>query len=218
MKAAQKYLLSALGALLILVLAWLFLISPQLQERTELQEAAENARVQQQTLRTQISRLQQVRAESPELEALLVAADTIIPRNDAALPAALRQLQMAANEAGAQLISVSMSRPTTPQSATDTPFPTGIAQIGITVTVEGGYFQLVDFLRRVEDPVLSPRAILWNSATVSETEYPTLSVNLAGAMYAYLETGTPAPTPADDATDEPTDDSTDGANENGGDA
>lgn len=218
MKASQKYLIAGLIGLLVLALGWMFLINPNLQERAELQESAENARAEQQALRTQIARLQQVRAESPELEALLVAADSLVPRDDAALPATVRQLQMAADDAGAQLLSVAMTRPAVPQSATDTPFPAGIAQIGITVTVEGGYFQLVDFLRRIEDPVVSPRAILWSQATLTVSEYPTLSVSLAGNMYAYLDAGVVAP-PADQPNDEATEDAVDGGDDQpGGDA
>ena len=110
-----------------------------------------------------------MRSRSPEIEALVAAADTIIPHDDPALPAAVRQLQVAANDSGASLVSVSMSRPEVTESTNEAAVPAGLATIGTTVTVSGGYFQLVDFLRRIEDPVISPRAVLWQQANVAST-------------------------------------------------
>ena len=88
--------------------------------------------------------------------------------------------------------------------------PAGLATIGTTVTVSGGYFQLVDFLRRIEDPVISPRAVLWQQANVALDQYPTLTLNLSGALFAYLDDlGQPAPEHRRSGTEEPTDGETD---------
>lgn len=203
----QKTLLSILAAVLLVILAFVFLLRPQMTEADEVRQEIEDTRAQQAQLESQIVRLEDVRARSPEIEALVAAADTLIPRDDPALPAAVRQLQMAANDSGAQLVSVAMSRPAVTEATNDVAVPPGLATIATSVTVSGGYFQLVDFLRRVEDPVISPRAILWNQANVTLAEYPTLTMNLSGALFAYLEDiGAPAPAPP---TEEPTDGETD---------
>ena len=201
----QKTLLSILGAVLLVVLAFVFLFRPQMTQADELRQDIEDTRAQQAQLRTQIAQLEDVRSRSPEIEALVAAANTIIPHDDPALPAAVRQLQVAATDSGASLVSVSMTRPEVAESNNDVPMPEGLATIGTTVTVSGGYFQLVDFLRQIEDPVISPRAVLWQQANVVLDEYPTLTLNLSGALFAYLDDlGQPAPAP-DTGTEQPTD-------------
>ena len=202
----QKTLLSILGAVLLVVLAFMFLLRPQMTEADEVRVEIEDTKAQQQQVQAQIAQLEDVRSRSPEIEALVTAADTVIPHDDPALPAAVRQFQMAANESGASLVSVSTARPEVAESVTETPFPDGLAAINTTMTVSGGYFQLVDFLRRIEDPVLSPRAVLWSQANVSLDEYPTLTLNLSGSMFAYLDDigATPeggSATPTDDGTE-----------------
>jgi hypothetical protein len=52
---------------------------------------------------------------------------------------------------------------------------------------EGGYFQVVDFLRRLEDPVVTPRGVLVQSVTASPGELPTLSVSVSVVMFADLQ-------------------------------
>lgn len=185
----QLTLLAALGAVLLVVVAYLFLIKPQQDEVTEIRTEIESTQDQQTQVRAQISRLEDVRARIPEVEAAIAAAETILPRDDAKLAAAVRQLQVAANDSGAELTSISMGRPeaVTADADTEVTVPADLASISVTATVGGGYFQIVDFLRRVEDPALTPRAVLWGSASVTLDEYPTLTANLSGNMFAYLE-------------------------------
>lgn len=186
----QTALVAALGALLILVLAFVFIVRPRQQEVAEIQTEIEEVRAEQGVVRTQIARLEEVRARSPEVEAALAAAESVIPRDDAKIPAAVRQLQMAANDSGADLASVALDRPADVAELNedeDVEVPEDLTSLSVTVTVRGGYFQIVDFLRRIEDPVVTPRALLWTNAAVSLEDYPTLNANLSGVMFAYLE-------------------------------
>jgi hypothetical protein len=163
-------------------------------------------------LRAEIDRLQTVREQAPDVEAELAAADAIVPR-DASLPAALRQLQLAADEAGIVLSSISTGRP----AELPDPPEGGLSAIGLSLQVAGGYFQVVDFLRRVEDPSITSRGILWTTATVARTDeaYPELQVTLAGNAFAVIPLTTlpePEPEPEpDDETDEADEDGEDGS-------
>jgi Tfp pilus assembly protein PilO len=180
-----QILLSVLGAILLIVLFWLLLWSPKQDELELVRQDIEAAQMDQQRLTTERNQLRAVRDEAPEVEAHLAAARAVLPA-DPGLPAALRQLQIAADEANAVLESVSPSRPEQVDGA-----PEGLSRINISVQLSGGYFQLVDFLRRVEDAAITPRGLAWNDLSLTRQEYPTLGATLSGAMYAQL----PAPPP-----------------------
>lgn len=184
----QTLLLVAVGAIAIIVLFYMFGWKPKADELAEVRAQTEDAIAQQSVLESQIANLESIRAVAPEIEAALAAAESLIPR-DAALPSALRQLQLAADDSGVELVSIAPGRP-----AADPDVPE-VARISLSVNAEGSYFQIVDFLRRLEDPTITPRVVLLQNISVSGLEHPTLSIAMTGAMFAIL----PAP-PAPEAT------------------
>lgn len=181
-------LVSGLVAVLLAAGFFLLLYQPKNDEVADLEEQAATLQAQQAQLTSQISRLKQVRREAPDIEAQLAAAEAVIPRS-AALPVFVRQMQQAADDSGVTLLSLS---PGAPSAVADG--PDGLASISVSASVTGGYFQLVDFLRRLEDPSITARGFLWTSAGVAPSEYPTLSLSLSGEMFAYLP-GAPQPAP-----------------------
>lgn len=187
-----QLLLSAVAGILVIALFWFLLYQPKREALAEVEEQILAEEAVQAGLQTEINRLRSVRDEAPEVEAELAAAEAIVPR-DAALPSALRQLQLAADEAGLVLSSVSTGRPTAVDGA-----PEGLAGIDVTVQILGGYFQTVDFLRRVEDPAITPRGLVWLDAALAKAEYPQLSVSLSGRIFVVL----PAPPPVEEETSE----------------
>lgn len=206
--------LLGLAAVALIALSFMFLIKPKMDEAAELRAEAEDVRTQQSQVRAQIASLEEVRATSPDLEAQLAATSAIIPE-DPALPAALRQLQVAADDSGVTLVSVAPGDPT---SAGVEGMP-NLSAISINLQLTGGYFQVVDFLRRIEDPVITARGILIQDVSVTPEEYPTLSVSVSGTMFSILEQPAqdqPAPQPTEtetgaDVTEEATEVQTEGA-------
>jgi Tfp pilus assembly protein PilO len=196
-------LLSALAAILLIALSWMFLFQPRNAEIADLQAETQNLESQAQQLQARITALQQVREASPDYEAQLAAAYAVVPR-ETALPAMLRQLQLAADESGLTLMTVSPSRPA---AVTLEGGATGLSAINIAVDIEGRYFQLVDFLRRLEDPSISPRGLRWNSLNVGGDleDYPSLTASLQGDLYALLPTVSVDDTAAPEATDDAND-------------
>lgn len=194
-------LLAGLGAVLVIVLFWLFLWSPKTEEIEQTQTEIEAARTQQATLRTQIARLEDVRARAPEIEARLAAAESIIPR-DVSLPAMVRQVQLDATDSGVELMSISPGQPVAFSEEL-----ANLARIPLSLQIQGSYFQIVDFLRRVEDPAITPRGIKWDSLNVIEEEYPVLLAVVGGEMYAVV----PDLPVVQDAPGEPTPGPTEGA-------
>jgi Tfp pilus assembly protein PilO len=197
-------LLGGLAAVLIVVLFWLLLWNPKSEELAELDIQIADAQAQQVQLQARIGSLRQVRERAPEAEAHLAASEVVVPR-DPAMPAALRQLQQAASEAQLTLRSVSPGR-AQPLAADDVAMEPGTQLVGypITVLLEGRYFQVVDFLRRIEDPAISPRGFSWSSMNASvPEEYPGLTVDVSGMIYAVVPAGgIPEEAPPPPMTDE----------------
>jgi Tfp pilus assembly protein PilO len=173
MKRSQIFL-SALAAVLLVAVFWVTLFQPKREEAAELEAQVLTEQDVQAELSAEIARLQAVRDTAPEVQAELAAAEAIVPR-ESALPAALRQLQLAADDSGAVLQAVTTARPTPIEDG-----PEGLNQIETSVQLVGGYFQIVDFLRRVEDPQVTPRGLDWTNVTITKDEWPTLNVSLTG--------------------------------------
>ncbi len=225
------WLLSGLAMLLVIVLFWLLWWSPRDEELVRLDTEIEEAQAQQTETQGEITSLREVREDAPDVQSLITASDAIVP-NSPSLPAALRQLQLAGEESGLTLRSVSPGRPQalTDEAEGEAPVEgeeptegapeleegTQLASIEISVVVEGSYFQIVDFLRRVEDPEISPRGVIWTQVATSPLEYPELTATLNGQMYAVLPAGIEAEDEAEPDTGESADE--DAAGEDADDA
>jgi Tfp pilus assembly protein PilO len=200
--------LTALGLLLLAVLFYVFVFQPTRDQVADLDEQVAAEQAQQAQLEQEIARLRDVRERAPEVEADLAAAEAIVPQ-DPALPALVRQLQTAADDAGMTLSSISTSRPT---EIADAPEP-GLSSMSVDGQLAGTYFQMVDFLRRIEDPSITPRGVTWSNVTVArpDADYPELQFSLSGSAYAVIETEPPPEAePEPDADGAEGDDEADG--------
>lgn len=207
MTAARVPLLAALVAVLLAALAWFLLYEPRRSERAELEaDAAELVR-EQQSLRLEIARLEEIEENEPEVRAALERHGEFIPLG-VAQPSALRQLQRTADAAGVEITSTSFSDPVPVEEAPSTGVPgTALVSASLTMGLEGGFFQAADFLRRVE--VDMPRAVLVQSVLMEESDdgFPDLAVTWSGELFAI------AAVPEDEEEDEPPDDSEDAEEE-----
>jgi Tfp pilus assembly protein PilO len=171
-------LLAVLAAVLVVVSFWLLLWQPKQDEIVATREEIQATQDQQRMIEAELVHLRSVRESAPEGEALLAAAGVIVPDRPNQ-PSLLRQLQTAADDARLTLTSVNFGRP-----ADSLPEGEMIASLPTNLAIEGGYFQIVDFLRRIEAPEITPRGVLWDSITITEGEYPTLVAALSGRTFA----------------------------------
>ena len=185
-------LLGVLGAVLIVALWWLFVYSPGADELAQVQDEIAAAEAEQASLEQRIEALEAVRARAPEIEAAIALAAGVVP-SEPGLPAAFRQVEAAAEDAGATIRSLAAQRPVPVEELSE------LHQIEVTMNVEGSYFQLVDLVRRIEDPTITARGFDFTTSSLTLDEYPTLTASLTGRLYAILD---PVPTPP---SDEPTD-------------
>ncbi|MFA9445653.1 hypothetical protein [Egicoccus sp. AB-alg6-2] len=190
----QTILLVVLASVLVTSMYWFLMFRPQREELAAVETRIVAQEDEQARLRLELERLQLIRDRAPEVEAELTAMAAIVPE-DTALPAAVAQLQRAADDARITMLAVSTSRPSPlPESVQP------ITAIDLTAQVEGSYFQLVDFFRRIEDPTITARGLQWTNVTVARGEYPLLTVSLSGTIYT-LAPSTPPPPEAEADTD-----------------
>ena len=190
-------MLGVLGLLLLLIAFYFLGWRPKSEQIEELGVQRDLVVAQTRELEQQAQELEQIRQTAPDIEAQIVAAESVIPR-DLSLPSAVRQLQTAADEAGVELVAITPERPES-LGSTETP---GLVTIAVALQFDGGYFQTIDFLRRIEDPAITPRGFVWQTLSASPSEYPELNVNVAGAMFAVLPEP-PAPPPEPGASPSP---------------
>lgn len=194
--------LAGLGAVLLIALTWVLLYQPRNEEIAEIRAETAELEVREAELATRVGELREVRNAAPEVESQLVSASAVIPR-EPALPAVLRQLQLAADEAGVTLSSMAPGRPEPVAIEGGTE---GLARLNLVVDVEAPYFQMVDFLRRLEDPEITPRGLVWNGVDIESNydDYPELTASLQGDLFAIMPVLTPEPAeaPEDGATSE----------------
>lgn len=191
----QTALIAGLVVVLVLVLFWFFAWRPQSERIAEIETQREQVESQQVVLQQRINRLEQVRREAPQVEAEIVAMESVVPR-ELAVPSAIRQLQTAADDSGVELVSLTWERPTPVEGVAD------LNSLAVGAQINGGYFDIVDFLRRIEDPAITPRGFVWRSLAVAPLDYPTLNASLSGVMYAVLPPEAVSPPPPDQETEE----------------
>jgi Pilus assembly protein, PilO len=145
----RELVVLAAATLLVTVVAYLLVVRPKVAEvgaaRAEQQRAADEG----QNLQAQIKALEDVRANAGALRAQARTARSLFP-DGPDLPDLVDALQKVADQSGVDLASI---QPTPPAVSTAHP---ELADIATTVEVHGGYFQIEDFLARLEGMVKSP--------------------------------------------------------------
>lgn len=168
MNRRQELVVVATTALLVLTGVSLLLLRPTRQAVAEAHADRDAAAAESQTLRDQVRALEALKADEAKLQAQARLARSEFPPTPS-LPALVDALQDAASQAGVDLGSVA---PSTPKTSTIQP---ELAQIDTSVNVSGGYFEIVDFLTRLENLVkgddghgrVPARSVLVQSVDVS---------------------------------------------------
>lgn len=184
--------IGALVAVLVLVLWYMLLWSPtnsDIQEAKDRKQAAEDQAAQ---LRTEIQRLRSAQGNEAAQQAKLVTLKGGIP--DAPnLAEFILATNEAASEAGIDFISVAPTPPaaasapaaaaTTATTATTTPGAAGAAppaEIRLALQIQGGYFQVLDFLNRLDR---MERIVVTDSLNVTADRTGRLAVTIAARMF-----------------------------------
>ena len=190
----RRYVLTAVAAVLIVAVFFLFLLSPKLKDISEVREQIETAQNESETLRNRLRQLQTAQRDEPTTRARLAVFDRLLPPTPE-LPSLIRQLQTAATASGIDLRSIA---PSPPGALTGR---TGVQVVSVTIQVVGGFFRLQSLLTRLEEleRVVEVTSIAISPQTDVVSGLFTLSSTITFRMYVVAPNASPggaAPTPA----------------------
>jgi Tfp pilus assembly protein PilO len=215
-------------ALLLTLAFWYLLYQPRQAEQAGYIDETAQLGDQGSQLQAQLATLREIERNADDYRSQFERLAEYLP-DDPEQPMALRELQRASDESGVTITETVFGDPEQVEGAPETGNTgTTLAQIPTQLTVEGGYFQVVDLLRRVE--VDLARAIKIDTVTMAEAEdqgFPRLSATWTGQIFAVLplddvvgeggqpvepttETSTEASTDGTSSPDQPTESSTGG--------
>jgi Tfp pilus assembly protein PilO len=157
MNARRQILISAGAAVLVTILFFFFLLKPKLTEISDAQSDTQTAVDRESTLRTELVRLEALRKQEPQTRAKLAKLKAYLPTTPD-LPGFIRLAQSSATGAGIDLTSIAPSQPSEMESAR------GIQIITATLTVQGGFHRMENFLTRLEN---LPRVVEVRSLALS---------------------------------------------------
>jgi Tfp pilus assembly protein PilO len=188
--------LFAVVAVAITALWWFVVYSPRGDELDEAKTELESEESEQQRLQAQLDQLRAIDENLPAIDAELAALSGYVPPN-ADLAGFILGMNDLANQSGIDWISVQPSPPTVQG--------TGLSQINLGITVEGGFFQVLDYLNRLEDferlVVVDAINVAGGGGGAAEGEDgavvddSSLSITLSGRMFtSQLPAGTPGAT------------------------
>jgi len=176
-------LFAAIGVALLAIVMIVVLVLPKMTEVTGAEDKLAAAEAQEVALLSRHEALEAAQAEAPENEAIIAEVQSQIPEvaDESGL---MLLLQNAANESGLDVSQFSITEPVFDPA-------TGLSSMTISVSAEGTYFQIADFMYNIQT---LPRAAKVTNADMSPSDAttsgsPTLS--LSATMLAYTTDADP---------------------------
>jgi Tfp pilus assembly protein PilO len=212
-KEHKKIILSSVGVVLVMALMFFFLISPRKGQLAEAREQVDAAEAETVVLETELTRLEGLQAQAPQLQAALDEIRDMVPDEDR-VSSFVFQLQQEANKAGLEFVSI------TPQLPKPPPEGAPLAEVKIDIGARGTYFTIQDFIRRVTELDRAVRVDGFSMAAVEEEGSDEALIELTASARVFFEqsgagagtqtaagattTTAPAPAPSTDASPAPT--------------
>ena len=206
MKRLRGPVLAAVISAVVVVVAVVAVLLPRFNETNQKRDELSEAQQQEEALQAQVSDLRDAKRQAKALEHSLVRLDAKVPPT-AEQSSLIRLLQGAADAASVDLLSVA---PGSPIAGT-----TGISVIPMQVNVTGTFFEVEEFMFRLET---LPRAFRVTQLNVGEGPegLPELNLTVGAEVYTTDASAGPGsepgpsealpaePVPTDGATPEPT--------------
>lgn len=142
MKDRTRLIIAVVVSLLVLVAVFFFLIRPRRAELAQVREQIEAEEQRTLSLQAELSRLQALQENAPQLRAELAELRQFAPRHHQ-IPNFIFQVQDAANRSGVSFLQITPELPKAP------PEGAALAEVRIALGAQGGYFAIQDFIRRL---------------------------------------------------------------------
>ncbi|HET7488242.1 MAG TPA: type 4a pilus biogenesis protein PilO [Acidimicrobiales bacterium] len=180
----------------VLTLLWYVVLwSPRKVELSHAKDRVAKADALREELQTKVARLQAAQKDEPAKRAQLDALRTTIP-DDPNLAGFILDTNDAATKAGIDFISIAPTAPAPPTpvpgapavaapaatAATGAPAVSAAApaEVKMQLQITGGYFQVLDFLNRIND---LPRLVISDGLTINAAQDAKLTVGLTARMF-----------------------------------
>lgn len=173
MRGRRGPLIAGIGVGLVALLLVFFLVTPKMGQVSEARAELESARNEQETLESQLGALQDARDRADEARQTIAEVEQQVPPV-ADQPGFILLLENAAITAGLDLVTVTPGTPTFNAEA-------GLSVIPVTVNGNGTYFDVAEFMFRIET---LPRAAKVLSVSLSPgggTETTTTTTTTIGS-------------------------------------
>lgn len=188
----RRIMLGGLGAALVLLLVWYFLFwTPRTRDIEAAQDRADQAQLRQDDLLVQLARLRAAKRNEAALRSQIEELRIAIP-DQPNLAQFILDTNEAAARSGIDFLSIAPTPPATAgaEEGQVTPDATAPVEIILNMTVSGGYFQVLDFLNRLD---ALPRLVVVDTLNLGG-DGQTLQVSLTGRMFmSQLPAGVAAP-------------------------
>lgn len=159
MSGRNRFIVTIVAAVLVLLIFYMFFIRSRQGELSELRSQVETEEATTVQLRATLDRLQALQEQAPQLEAELAEIRELVPQKNQ-VPNFIFASQEAANEAGVELSVLTPELPKTPPEGAQ------LAEVRLQMGARGGYFAVQDFMRRLID---LDRALRIDIVTMSAT-------------------------------------------------
>lgn len=180
----RSMIVAIAGGAVVVLLAWYFLLwAPASSDLDTARQAVAQGEAQKQSLEATVARLTEIANNAPQLQATLRRLDASIPETPD-LADFIIQANVIAAESGIDWLSISPAPPVAGIPVTT---------ISVSMNVQGGFFQVLDYLNRLEDlerlvivdtvNISSESQVATDGQSSSTTGSPTLNVSLAGRMF-----------------------------------
>ena len=202
MRGRSRLVVAIAGVLVLLLLVYFFLIRPRKSELAAVKVQVEAEEQKTAQLRLELARLEALRDNAPKLQADLAKILQFVPRNHET-PNFIFTIEDTANEAGVEIISLTNEQAKVPKEGAS------VAETAVQLSIEGGYFAVQDFMRRLYDLDRALRLdVVTLAGSVTEAGDVEIAVQMSARIFFQLpEASAPAPvagaTPAPTATPVP---------------
>lgn len=169
----RALLFGAVGSILLLLLWYFLLWSPRQGEIEAAQQRTESAVQQAAALEAEITRLQEAQRDEPLKQARRAQLQAAAP-DDPALGQFILDVNAAANASGIEFMTISQ----TPPAPSEAGIPLSV--ITLQFAIEGGYFQVLDFMNRLTD---MPRLVVIDSVSLTPSTAGRVTAALGTRMF-----------------------------------
>ncbi len=196
MRGRSRLVIAIAGMLVLLLLAYFFLIRPRKAELAEVKVQVEAEETRTEQLRLELAQLEALRDNAPKLAAELAKVLQFVPKNHET-PNFIFTIKDTADKAGVDVVTLTNEQAKAPKEGAI------LAEVAVQLGIKGGYFAVQDFMRRLYDLDRALRIdVLTMTGAIDEAGDVEITVQMSARIFFQLpEASAPAPVPG--ATPDP---------------